>query len=92
MSKDLILIRRKSDGKIFRDIINDTCNVHNIYDDDGTRIVCDYDYNIGYREWDEFHNWSDFEKTGIVPDLTAKDVMIDGVGFDRIKPVTQAKR
>ena len=38
MSKTVIKIRRKSDGKILTDVINDTCQVHNIYD--GDELIC----------------------------------------------------
>lgn len=65
MSKSIITIRRKSDGKILTDVINDSCQVHNIYDlknsefskddyingrYDDKLIISDKDFNIGYEE------------------------------------------
>lgn len=61
MSKTVLKIRRKSDGKILTDIINDTCQVHNIYDGEEL-MVKDNDYNIGYVEGDGFLDWADYEE------------------------------
>lgn len=88
----LVFVRRKSDGKVFRDIVNGMCNVHNIYDDDGTRIICDYDYNIANMEGFEFLRPSDMHELGLNTKLKPDDIMIDDAVFDRIKPVTQDKR
>ena len=47
MSKSIIKIRRKSDDKILFDVINDACQVHNIYDD-GKLIGSFKEWEIGY--------------------------------------------
>lgn len=47
MSKSIIKIRRKSDNKILFDVINDACQVHNIYDD-GKLIGSFKEWEIGY--------------------------------------------
>ena len=60
MSRSVIEIVRKSDGKVLRDVIDDSCQVHNIYD--GEELVySDKDFNIGYSEWNGFYEWSDYE-------------------------------
>lgn len=76
MSKSIITIRRKRDGKILTDVINDSCQVHNIYDlknsefskddyingrYDDKLIISDKDFNIGYEEGVGFYDWADFE-------------------------------
>jgi hypothetical protein len=47
MSKSIIKIRRKSDDKILFDVINDSCQVHNFYDD-GKLIGSFNEWEIGY--------------------------------------------
>jgi hypothetical protein len=54
-------IRRKSDGKILTDIINDACQVHNIYDGDEL-VQSDYECVIGYAEDKGFLETSDYEE------------------------------
>jgi len=49
MSKTILKIRRKSDGKILKDVINDSCDVHNIYDGDNL-IICEKSWDVGYLE------------------------------------------
>ena len=61
MSTTTLKIKRKSDGKILTDVINDTCQVHNIYDGDKL-MVRDKDYNIGYVEGEGFLDWADYEE------------------------------
>lgn len=61
MSKSEITIRRKSDGKVLKDIINDSCQVHNIYDGD-TLVASEKDSTIGYIEGSGFCDWSDYEE------------------------------
>ena len=54
MSKSIIKIRRKSDNKILFDVINDSCQVHNIYNDDKL---------IGsFKEWEIGYMCNDFFK------------------------------
>ncbi len=60
MSKTVIKIRRKTDGKILTDVINDACQVHNIYDGDNL-ILSEEEWLIGYSECDGFFETSDFE-------------------------------
>ena len=53
MSKTIIKIRRKSDGKILTDVINDACQVHNVYD--GDELICsDKEWMVGYSECNGF--------------------------------------
>lgn len=61
MSKTIIEIRRKRDGKILRDEINDVCQTHNIYDGD-VLVESDKDYNIGYFEGVGFCDFSEYEE------------------------------
>ena len=61
MSKTVIKIRRKTDGKILTDVINDACQVHNIYDGDNL-ILSEKEWLIGYSECDGFFETSDFEE------------------------------
>ena len=61
MSRTVIKIRRKSDGKILTDVINDACQAHNIYDD-GILILREHEWNIGYSESKGFFEWSEFEE------------------------------
>ena len=61
MSKTVIKIRRKSDGKILTDVINDACQVHNIYDGDEL-ILSDKEWMVGYSECNGFFETSDFEE------------------------------
>lgn len=61
MSKTIITVRRKSDGKILKDVINDSCQVHNIYDGDEL-VESNKDYTIGYVEGGGFLDWSDYEE------------------------------
>jgi len=61
MSKSIIEIRRKRDGKILRDEINDACQTHNIYDGD-VLVESDKDYNIGYIEGIGFCSFSEYEE------------------------------
>jgi hypothetical protein len=61
MSKSIIEIRRKRDGKILRDEINDACQTHNIYDGD-VLVESNKDYNIGYSEWSGFYDYSEYEE------------------------------
>lgn len=61
MSKSIIEIRRKRDGKILRDEINDACQTHNIYDGD-VLVESDKDYNIGYFEGVGFCDFSEYEE------------------------------
>lgn len=61
MSKSIIEIRRKRDGKILRDEINDACQTHNIYDGD-VLVESDKDYNIGYFEGVGFCSFSEYEE------------------------------
>ena len=51
MSKSIIKIRRKSDDKILFDVINDACQVHNIYDD-GKLIGSFKEWEIDYMDND----------------------------------------
>lgn len=52
MSKSIIKIRRKSDDKVLYDVINDSCQVHNIYDNDKL---------IGsFNEWEIDYMYNDF--------------------------------
>ena len=65
MSKTIIKIRRKTDGKVLTDIINDACDVHNIYDGDEL-IVSEKAPFVGYfdnafDESSEFEEIQDFE-------------------------------
>ena len=61
MSRTVIKIRRKSDGKILTDVINDACQVHNIYDSD--ELICsDHEWVVGYSESKGFFECSDFEE------------------------------
>ena len=60
MSKTVINIRRKTDSKILTDVINDACQVHNIYDGDNL-ILSEKEWLIGYSECDGFFETSDFE-------------------------------
>lgn len=61
MSRTVIKIRRKSDGKILTDVINDACQVHNIYD--GDELICsDHEWVVGYSENKGFFECSDFEE------------------------------
>ena len=53
MSRTVIKIRRKSDGKILTDVINDACQVHNIYDGDEL-ILSDNEWMVGYSECNGF--------------------------------------
>ena len=54
MSKSIIKIRRKSDDKILYDVINDSCQVHNIYDNDKL---------IGsFKEWEIDYMYNAFLK------------------------------
>lgn len=92
MSKTLIIVRRKSDGKVFRDVVNDACQVHNIYDDDGNPVVQDHDYNIGYTECGGFLDWSDFEEVKSSSQETLDDVLYPNGGLDRIRPRKAADR
>ena len=57
MSKTVIKIRRKSDGKILTDVINDACQVHNIYDGDEL-ILSDNEWMVGYSECNGFFETS----------------------------------
>ena len=61
MSRTVIKIRRKSDGKILTDVINDACQVHNIYDGDKL-ILSDNERMVGYSECNGFFETSDFEE------------------------------
>ena len=61
MSRTVIKIRRKCDGKILTDVINDVCQVHNIYDGDEL-ILSDKEWMIGYSEGEGFLEYSDFEE------------------------------
>jgi hypothetical protein len=61
MSKTVIKIRRKTDGKILTDVINDACQVHNIYDGDNL-ILSEKEWFIGYSDRDGFFETSDFEE------------------------------
>lgn len=61
MSKSIIEIRRKRDGKILRDEINDACQTHNIYDGD-VLVESNKDYNIGYSEGVGFYDFSEYEE------------------------------
>lgn len=61
MSKTVIKIRRKSDGKILTDVINDACQVHNIYDGDEL-ILSEKEWFIGYSECGGFMEHSEFEE------------------------------
>lgn len=61
MNKTIIEIRRKRDGKILRDEINDACQTHNIYDGD-VLVESDKDYNIGYFEGVGFCSFSEYEE------------------------------
>ena len=61
MSRTVIKIRRKSDGKILTDVINDACQVHNIYDGDEL-ILSDNECMVGYSECNGFFETSDFEE------------------------------
>ena len=60
MSKTILTIRRKSDGQLLTDVINDACQVHNIYDGDRL-ILSDYEWMVGYSEHEGFREESDFE-------------------------------
>lgn len=51
MSKSIIKIRRKSDDKILFDVINDSCQVHNIFDD-GKLIGSFKEWEIDYMDND----------------------------------------
>lgn len=55
MSKSIIKIRRKSDDKILFDVINDACQVHNIYDD-GKLIGSFKEWEIDYMDNDFLKN------------------------------------
>lgn len=52
MSKSIIKIRRKSDNKILYDVINDSCQVHNIYDK--------YKLIGAFKEWEIDYINNDF--------------------------------
>ena len=54
MSKSIIKIRRKSDDKILFDVINDSCQVHNIYD--GNKLIG------SFKEWEIDYVDNDFLK------------------------------
>lgn len=60
MSKSIIEIRRKRDGKLLRDEINDACQTHNIYDGN-VLVESNKDYNIGYLEGEGFCDDSEYE-------------------------------
>ena len=61
MSRTVIRIRRKRDGKILTDVINDSCQVHEIYDGDYL-LISGKEYEIGYSESEGFFETSDFEE------------------------------
>jgi hypothetical protein len=61
MSRTVIKIRRKGDGKILTDVINDACQVHNIYDGDEL-ILSDKEWMVGYSDSEGFLECSDFEE------------------------------
>lgn len=60
MSKSIIKIRRKSDNKILYDVINDSCQVHNIYDKDKL-IGAFKEWEIDYMD-NDFLNDSPYEE------------------------------
>lgn len=53
MSKSIIKIKEKSTGKIFIDLINDTCDVHNLYDE--TR-----DFYGSFKSWELSYDYQTF--------------------------------
>lgn len=60
MSKSIIKIRRKSDDKILFDVINDSCLVHNIYDD--SKLIGSFkEWEIDYMNNDFLEN-SEYEE------------------------------
>ena len=71
MSYDLEIIKRKSDNKALIDLINDSCDVHNIFDGEvvvdvgyGYEIGCDYgawSEQSKYQKTNELDNYSDEE-------------------------------
>ena len=54
-----MLIRRKSDNKLLTDIINDACQVHNIYDGE-TLLLSEKEWMIGYSEDKDFDESSEY--------------------------------
>ena len=52
MSTSIIKIRRKSDDKVLYDVINDACQVHNIYDND--KLIA------SFKEWEIDYMNNDF--------------------------------
>lgn len=60
MSKSVNKIRRKSDGKILIDIINDSCQVHNIFNN-GKNIGSYYEWEIDYDECNQYRESSPYE-------------------------------
>lgn len=84
MSKSIIEIRRKRDGKILRDEINDACQTHNIYDGD-VLVESDKDYNIGYIEGVGFCSFSEYEELADYeeqPIMTQKSTIKGWVAVD----------
>lgn len=60
MSKSIIKIRRKSDDKVLYDVINDACQVHNIYDND--KLIGSFkEWEIDYMNNDFLEN-SEYEE------------------------------
>lgn len=85
MSKSIIEIRRKRDGKILRDEINDACQTHNIYDGD-VLVESDKDYNIGYFEGVGFCSFSEYEELADYeeqPMMTQEETIKGWVAVDK---------
>lgn len=60
MSYDLINVRRRSDNKVFLDLINASCDVHHIFDGD-ILIDVDKEYNdiVGVNESSKYEEIDD---------------------------------
>jgi len=55
MSFSLDILKRKSDGKILFDLVNDACDVHNIFDGD-TFVESTESWNIEIRNTENNNN------------------------------------
>jgi len=63
MSYSLEIVKRKSDGKLLIDLVNNACDVHNIFDGDEL-VEVTKSWNISYKNT-ENKNSAEYELTPI---------------------------
>lgn len=86
MSKSIIKIRRKSDNKILFDVINDSCQVHNFYDD-GKLIGSFKEWEIDYMD-NDFLKDSPYEE---IESITEDEWEWINLAMENTQPVDESQ-